>query len=168
MRRTITGLATLAWALGSAPSGAQQPSMRDRLAGAWTFVSAVSETAEGKRTEPFGSNPIGIIIFSPDGHFSLFQSRSELPKMAANDRGKATAEEAQTIMEGSISYSGTYLVDDAQTITVKLEGSSFPNLVSGAPQKRIITSLTTEELKFTNPRTPAGLTLYTVWKRTQP
>ena len=31
-------------------------------------------------------------------------------------------------------------------------------------QKRTVTSLTPEELKFTNPRTPAGVTLLTAWK----
>jgi hypothetical protein len=37
----------------------------------------------------------GVIIFSSDGNFSLFQSRAEIPKIAANDRAKATPEEAQ-------------------------------------------------------------------------
>ena len=39
------------------------------------------------------------------------------------------------------------------------------NVAGPNEQKRIITSLTEQELKFTNPRTPAGITLYTVWKR---
>jgi len=38
-------------------------------------------------------------------------------------------------------------------------------LVGGAEQKRFITSLTADELKFTNPRTPSGETLEFVWKR---
>jgi hypothetical protein len=41
-------------------------------------------------------------IFSNDGHFSLFQSRAEIPKIAANDRAKATPEEAQSIVASSI------------------------------------------------------------------
>jgi hypothetical protein len=32
-------------------------------------------------------------------------------------------------------------------------------------QRRIITSITADEMKFTNPRTLAGLTLEIVWKR---
>jgi hypothetical protein len=38
-------------------------------------------------------------------------------------------------------------------------------MIGGAEQKRIVTSLTADELKFTNPRTPAGETLEIVWKR---
>jgi hypothetical protein len=51
---------------------------------------------------------------------------------------------------------------------VTLDGSTFANLLGGPEQKRIITSLTADELKFTNPRTPAGVTLLTVWKRAKP
>ena len=136
--------------------------------GAWTLVSVLAETADDRSTEPFGQNPVGIIIFSQDGHFSLFQSRTGLPKVAANDRAKATPEEAQAIVAGAIAYFGTYSVSEADnTISVKLDGSTYQNLIGGAAQKRIVTSLTAEEFKFTNPRTPAGVTLHTVWKRTK-
>jgi hypothetical protein len=144
---------------------AQQSSIKDRLLGAWTLVSVLAEAADGQRTEPFGPNPIGTIIFAPEGHFSLFQSRTGLPNIAANDRAKATAEEAQAIMAGAIAYFGTYAIEADNTISVKLDGSTFPNLIGGAAQKRIVTSLTGEEFKFTNPRTPSGITLHTVWKR---
>jgi hypothetical protein len=50
-------------------------------------------------------------------------------------------------------------------IFVKIVASTFANLAGGPEQKRIVTSLTADELKFTNPRTPAGVTLFTVWKR---
>jgi len=53
-----------------------------------------------------------VIIFSNDGHFSLFQSRAEIPKTAANDRAKATAEEAQSIVASRIAYYGTYSIDE--------------------------------------------------------
>jgi hypothetical protein len=32
-------------------------------------------------------------------------------------------------------------------------------------QKRIVSTLTADELKFTNPRTPSGATLEVVWTR---
>jgi hypothetical protein len=38
-------------------------------------------------------------------------------------------------------------------------------LVGAANQRRIVTSITDDELKFTNPRTPAGITLELVFKR---
>jgi hypothetical protein len=80
-------------------------------------------------SEPFGSNPKETLIFSEDGHFALFQSRAKLPKIEANDRFKATAEEAKAILQGSIAYYRTYSVSEAdKVIYVKLEASTFPNL----------------------------------------
>jgi len=62
-------------------------------------------------------------------------------------------------------YFGTYSINEVDKIlTAKVEGSTYANLI-GTDQKRIITSLTADELKFTNPRTPAGVTLEFVWKR---
>jgi Lipocalin-like domain len=146
-------------------AAAQHASIKSGLVGAWSFVSVTAERADGSKTEIFGANPKGIMVFTPDGHFSLFQSRAEIPRLAANDRAKATPEEAIAVMQGSIAYYGTYSVNESdKTMTVKIEASTFANLV-GPEQKRIITSLTADELHFINPRTPAGVTLHTVWKR---
>ena len=171
IKRRFILSACVAMALGVASlvggvANAQQKSVKDQLVGAWTLVSVIVEAADGSKTEGFGPNPKGVIIFASDGNFSLFQSRAEIPKIAANDRAKATPEEAAAIISGSIAYYGTYSVNEAdKIILVKLAGSTYTNLVGGPEQKRIITSLTADELRFTNPRTLSGITLHTVWKR---
>jgi hypothetical protein len=145
---------------------AQQKSAREQIVGAWTLVSVTSETDDGKRGEPFGPSPKGVIIFSNDGHFSLFQSRAEIPKIVANDRAKATAEEAQGIVASSIAYYGTYTIDEsAKMMVVNVAASTYANVAAIPNQRRIITLLTADELKFDNPRTPTGVTLRTAWKR---
>jgi len=145
---------------------AQQKTMKDQLAGTWLLTGVTAERADGSKGEPFGPNPKGIIIFTADGHFSLLQQRAELPKIAANDRAKATPEEARAVVDGSIAYYGTYTVNEAEkTVMVKLVAGTYTNIVGGPEQKRIITALTADELKFTNPRTPAGVTLLTTWTR---
>ena len=69
------------------------------------------------------------------------------------------------IASGVVAYTGTYTLDEStKTAHLNIETSSVLNLV-GAPQRRIVTSITDEELKVTNPRTPAGLTLELVFKR---
>jgi hypothetical protein len=157
-------LATLTAGLAQA----QNKMIKDGIVGAWSLVSVTADLANGSKSEPFGADPKGIIIFTPDGHFALFQSRAELPKIASNDRAKATAEEAAAIIAGSIAYFGTYSVDEAERcLSVTLDRLTFPNLFGGPAQKRLITSLDTNELKFTNPRTPSGMTLQTVWKRAE-
>jgi hypothetical protein len=161
--------ALVAVALGLALSGvafAQQKPAKEQIVGAWTLVSVTSEMDDCKKAEPFGSSPKGVIIFADDGHFSLFQSRAELAKIAANDRAKATAEEAQSIVASSIAYYGSYAIDEnTKVMSVNLAASTYANVAAIPNQKRTITLLTAEELKFDNPRTPNGMTLRSAWKR---
>src|SRR3984957_4150862 len=157
--------AGLGFVLSSA-AFAQQKSVKEQIVGAWTLVAVTSEMDDGKSGEPVGPSPKGVIIFSSDGHFSLFQSRAEIPKIAANDRGKATPEEAQTIVASSIAYYGTYSIDEnTKVMVVNLAASTYANVAAIPAQRRTITLLTSDELKFDNPRTPNGMTLRTSWKR---
>jgi hypothetical protein len=161
--------AIIAIGLGLALSGAafaQQKSAKEQIVGAWTLVAVTSEMDDGQKGEPFGPFPKGVIIFSNDGHFSLFQSRAETPKIAANDRAKATPEEAQSIVASSIAYYGTYLIDEnTKVMVVNLAASTYANVAAIPNQKRTITLLNSDELKFDNPRTPNGMTLRTSWQR---
>ncbi len=144
-------------------------SLKDQLVGAWTLAAVTGERADGSHFAPFGAAPKGVIIFTAEGHFSLFQSSGAVPRIAANDRAKASAEEATAIVREAIAYYGTYTLNEAdKTLAVTLDASTFANLVGGPEQKRIITALTADELKFTNPRTPAGVTLRTRWTRAKP
>ncbi len=160
---TTTLLLKLGAVLFASDAVAQSP--KEQIVGAWMLVSADSVQSDGSRVAVFGSNPKGIMMFSRDGHFALVQMRAELPRIAAKSRDQGTPEENKGIVEGSIAYFGTYSINDAKTMTLKLEGSTFANILGAGEQKRILTSLTPEELKFTNPRTPSGATLEVGWKR---
>ena len=168
-RSTILALTTLALvSLGTAlPTGdavAQQKSLAEQLVGTWIYVSSVSIRPDGTKTGRL--NLKGIVIYTSDGNFVFVSVSPDLPKLAANDRARATAEEARAVVAGSIAYYGTYSVNEVdKVVTAKLEGSTFANLIGEAEQKRIVTSLTADELRFTNPRTPAGATVEFVWKR---
>ncbi len=161
---TITLLLNLGAVLFVGDAAAQ--SSKEQIVGAWTLVSVESVRADGSKVgvSVFGSDPKGTMIFSSDGHFALIQMRADLPKLASNSRDKGTPEENKAVVQGSIAYFGTYSVNESdKVITIKLEGSTFANLAT--EQKKIITSLTADELKFINPRTPSGATLEVYWKR---
>jgi len=167
-RYSMVVLTTLAL-LGSGialPAGdavAQQRSLKDQLVGTWIYASSTSTRADGAKTDRPGLK--GIVIYTSDGHFAFVSVRADLPKLANPDRARATAEEARAVVAGSIAYYGTYSINEAdKVLTAKVEGSTYANLI-GTDQKRIITSLTADEMKFTNPRTPSGVTLEFVWKR---
>jgi hypothetical protein len=155
--------------LASQGAWAQTLSIKDGIPGAWSFVSVVSQSDDGRRGEPFGANPQGIIIFTADGRFSLFQASTNVPRLAANDRARATPEEAMAVVRESIAYYGRYTINEIDSeISLIIEGSTYTNVMGPNPQRRAITVLTATELAFSNPRTPSGVMLHTVWRRAEP
>jgi hypothetical protein len=170
-RAIILGLfAVTALGLASLPISAvsQQKPLKEQLVGTWKIVSVDNVRDDGSKVELFGSNPTGILIYTSDGHFALLNMRGGggLPKFASNNRNQGTSEENKAVVQGSIAYFGTYTVNDPdKTIIARIEGSTYPNFVGGPDQKRLITSLTADELKFINPEASTGAKLQLVWTR---
>ena len=135
-----------------------------QVQGSWTLVSVYVEQ-DGKKIEPFGSQPRGFLIFTHDGRFLEILLRPNLPKFAANNRMKGTPEENQAIVQGSLAFYGTYKVvsEKEHTGIMHVEGSTFPNW-DGEDQKRVWT-IKGDELSVTNPTASAGGTAYVIWKR---
>ena len=159
----VTTLLALALLPGNAV--AQQKTIKEQLVGTWTLVSWEATNADGsKATTAVGPNLKGILIFDAGGRFS-FQAMTERPKFAIGDRMKATPEENHAVMQGMLSYFGTYTVNEAdKSMTFQIVGSSFPNQY-GTNAKRVVTALTADELKYTNVgRTAGGQTLF-AWQR---
>jgi hypothetical protein len=160
--RSILGLstiATLGLVLLPSTAAGQQQSLRDQLVGTWTVVSWDQTGKDGSKFQRFGANPKGVNIFDANGRFVVMYARADLPKIASNNPSNPTPEEAKAITAGAIGYFGTYSVDEAtKTITLRIEASSFPNLI-GADQKRQITSLTADELKHSNAAPLTGGTI---------
>jgi len=163
---STVSLLILGVALPASDAVAQQKSLKEQLVGTWKLVSSHSLRSDGSRVDNYGPNPRGILIYTSDGHFVLVNTRSDLPKLASNNRDRGTPEEYKAVVQGSLAYFGTYSVNEAdKVITAQIEGSTFANMIGGPDQKRIITSLTDDELKFTNPASTSGATLELVWKR---
>jgi hypothetical protein len=157
-RRSILNLSAVT-ALGLVVSlngaVAQTKSIKDQLVGTWTLVSWEQTNKDGSKQQDFGANPKGVVSFDANGRFFVMFARPDLPKIASPDRTKVTPQEAQAINVGSIAYFGAYIFDEpSKTISLKIESSTYPNQL-GTEAKRVITSLTADELKYTN-TTPVG------------
>jgi hypothetical protein len=150
------------------PSGAwaQQkgPVSKKLLIGNWTYVSAESVAKDGTKLPLVeGANPRGLLTF--DGTRFSQQIISEFPKLASSDRLKTTPEENRAVARGVLSYFGTYSLSEADgVLTLNIERSSFPNQ-NGSAFKRIIKTLTADDLVYINPSTLAGRVNTNVWKR---
>lgn len=133
------------------------------LVGAWTLIS-VTVDEDGKKLEPFGSNPNGSLILDGNGHFSIVVVRSDIPKFASDNRLKGTAEENKTAVQGSLAYFGTYSIQETnRIISMRIEGSTFPNW-KGTEQKRLF-SRGGDQLRLTNPDGSAGGRTEILWTR---
>jgi hypothetical protein len=144
---------SLACALVSASSFAQQKSLKEQLVGAWTLVSASSKLPDG--TPTWGANPIGLIIFTNSGHYSTQLMRSDLPKYASNNRATGTPDEYKAVAIGSVANFGTYTVNEAnKTFTIRYDGSTFPNR-KGVEETRPVV-IEGDELRITNPAPSTG------------
>ena len=135
-----------------------------KLVGTWTLVSNVATDASGKKEEVYGSNPKGQAIFTANGRYSIMITKPDLPKFAANNRLKGTADENKAIITGLISHFGSFTVDEKdKSFTLNVASSSFPNW-NGTTQKRPF-SVSGDELKWHTPAASAGGSNDLVWKR---
>src|SRR5215207_9342457 len=117
-----------------------QGSLRERLIGTWIYVHNYNVGPDGKRFEPQGPEGTGkgILILDAGGRFVWNLIRADIPKFASNNRQKGTDVENRAVSQGAVGYYGTYQVEDSSnTLTMRIEFSSFPNF-NGTEQKRTI------------------------------
>jgi hypothetical protein len=160
-------MALITFVMGIVSAGdalAQQKTLKKQLVGTWILVSMYNEQ-DGKKTEPFGPNPRGVQIFSPDGRFYAITMRSSLPKFASNNRLKGTPEEYQAVVQGSMAYFGTYKVvnEKEHLVGLHMEASTFANWEREDHTRVMV--VVGDEIKVTTPRTSLGGTSYVILKR---
>lgn len=142
----------------------QAKSLKDQLVGTWIYVSSTGKRDDGSSVDRPDAQ--GAVTYTADGRFHFITVRTSVPKYASNDPSRPSPEEAMAVASGVVAYTGTYTLDEStKTAHLNIETSSVPNLAGAPNQRRIVTSITDEELKLTTPRTPAGVTLELVFKR---
>ena len=156
---TAVGLALLPGA-----ALAQQKPLKEQLAGTWTIISNDNVAPDGTKRQLFGPNPKGILVLAPNGQYAQIIVRPDTPKFKVNNRLEGTPEENTAAVRGTTATFGTWSVDeDGKTLTVRNEGSMFPNQV-GSESKRTIT-LQGDQLRVSNPTPASGGKSESVWKR---
>ena len=142
----------------------QQKPLTEQLLGTWTLVFHESVRADGTRTPVYGINPKGIAFFDASGHFIITVMRADRAKYAIDFPTQGTADENKATAQGTMTYFGTYSVDQADhTIPLHIEGSSFPNW-NGADQKRVF-AIAEDQLTLTARALQTGGYAEVVWKR---
>jgi len=98
-----------------------------QLAGSWKLTSWTIQIVGGDATEPFGPNPKGRAVFTPDG-FSAFMIARPDRKPATNDADSAA------LLKSLMVYTGKFTIDgDKLTTDVDL---SWNEILTGTSQVR--------------------------------
>jgi hypothetical protein len=140
--------AAIPYAAGAEPAHAKWR-ISERLAGAWRFVSSINTRDDGSTFDRWGQDSKGTFMFDGNGHFSQIIMGSESRMFGAK----------------TFFAFGTYSVDEAgRTVVTQIEGSSVSKL-NGTVQRRVITVLTADELRYLNPATASGTKVDARWKR---
>src|SRR3954463_15242021 len=167
MNRSVATLCAIAMiSILAFPKGSysQGKSLKEQLVGTWIYVSSTGKRDDGSSVDRPDAR--GAVTYTADGRFHFITVRTSVPKYASNDPSRPSPEEAMAVASGVVAYTGTYTLDEStKTAHLDIETSSVPNLAGAPNQRRVVTSITDEELKITNPRTPAGVTLELVFKR---
>ena len=126
------------------------PVKREDLVGAWRYETRYIEFSDGHRESQYGEHPQGLLIILPNGRYSHVLMRDDLPRYRSGNMQKATEEEAQAVVAGSLPHFGTWTLDEREgTLIVHIMSSIFPNSV-GQEHRRTILELTTDRLHFVN------------------
>lgn len=119
----------------------------DALVGTWRLI-AFEDVEDGKILRPFGEKPLGLFIYTADGHISIQIANPANPSCFApgklSGRGKmdnrvaaaCTPAQMQALLDGTVAYWGTYTVDMAAGIVTHNVLSDVSNGYAGTAQPR--------------------------------
>ncbi len=151
--------------------GAQtkQPSIRERILGAWDLISwDETNAATGEITYPCGKNAVGQIIYDASGRMSaqiMNADRRKLPNPGGNLAWvkELNFEHALEVLGGCISYFGAFEVDETKhTVTHHTRGDVRPG-AAGLDRVRSAEFLTKDRILLKYPNGPNENRL--IWER---
>ena len=92
------------------------------IVGTWRLVS-FEDVENGKMIQRFGEKPVGLFVYTADGHISIQIANPANPACIAQGKKSGpgrkdalmlpacTPEQAQALLDGTVTYWGTYTVD---------------------------------------------------------
>ena len=98
-----------------------------QLAGSWRLTSWTIQIVNGDTTQPFGPNPKGRAVFTPDEYVAFLI-------VAANRKPAATDGESAALLKTLLAYTGKFTID-GDKFTTKVD-ISWNELLTGQDQVR--------------------------------
>ncbi len=138
-----------------------------RFLGTWKLISCEHRLENGTITYPMGDNPVGVLIYTPDGYMSGTLMNANRPRFRTTDLFEGSDSERAQAARTYVHYTGPFEVWEDRVIH-HVEASLFPNWVGTRQQRFYQFSGDTLELS-TNPFVSEGgrQTAHLLWKRVQ-
>jgi hypothetical protein len=113
----------------------QSGPIAEALIGVWRL----REYSEGTAALfPFGPDPDGLLIYTPDGFVSALLMARGRPNLSGNGFGEGTPAEYASAGKSFIGYTGHYEVDEANLVVTHRPTVAFvPNMI-GSVQQRLV------------------------------
>jgi hypothetical protein len=112
--------------------------LRAALIGTWRLVSYVARSVPASEiVHPYGTEPDGVIVYTPEGHVSVQIMRRDRPAFAASALDQGRPEELAVAALGYIAYAGRFHVPDEHTVVHDVTVSLFPNWVGGVQRRTV-------------------------------
>lgn len=125
--------AAATWGLFAAPLAAHSvATVTNPLVGTWQLEQYVDTPERGEPVYAFGNPPVGLFVFTPDGHVSISLMRN--PSAIGTDSSDPDPDACIPVWY--CSYFGTYRYDPAgPSWTTHVTGGNIPNYL-GTDQRR--------------------------------
>lgn len=137
----------------------------NQVVGTWRLVSATIDPG-GQNIPAYGNNPSGLLVFTPDMHFSAVITDADTPRFASGTRGEGTSEENRMAVSSNIGFFGRYTVDDRGEFSGnRVEGSTFPNWVGSVRTRDDLRMVVEGDRMTEHFRRPEGTQIRIEWQR---
>lgn len=152
-------------ALSIASSSAFAQTVENQVLGTWKLLSATIDPG-GQDIPAYGQNPSGLLVFTPDMHFSAVITDTDTPRFASDARGAGTDEENRMAVSRNIGFFGTYAIDDKGEFSGnRVEGATFPNWVGNVRTRNDLTLVVAGDRMTEHFRRPEGIDIRIEWQR---
>jgi hypothetical protein len=103
--------------------------LKNEIIGAWKLLSYIEVPVGGEEyLFPLGTNPKGLLIFSPDGSMSVQISVKDPIRYDSDDRFSISDDKVATRAKTYIAFAGKYTTDNfLSLVTYHIETSLNPN-----------------------------------------
>jgi hypothetical protein len=117
------------------------------LVGTWRLVS-FEDVENGQTIRRFGEKPLGIFIYTADGHVAIQIANPANPVCVAPGKKSGpgrkddvaapacTPEQMQALLDGYVAYWGTYTIDAAAGVVIHHVQSDISGGYAGTDQRR--------------------------------